>query len=305
MTKQLSAGRWAFVLLVLLLLTNAPAVVPGSAAGPAATVTAGKLRPAQAPQERFTILVSNDDGYDAPGLRALIEALAPLGDIYVSAPLTNQSGKGHSIITSYDPIFISERKQPNGVTWYAVEAPPATCVRVAIEALLPRRPDLVVSGINPGDNVGISVYLSGTLGAAREAALVGIPAIAISQYGGVSAGFAPSAAFARRLVEELRAQNLLKPGFFLNVNMPAGEPKGARVARMSLAPSNDSFERRASPRGRVYFWSKYRPPEGGAEGTDAWAVSQGYVALTPLRTDETDTQAMDALRSFEKHKMAP
>ena len=304
MTNRFPAGRWAFVLLVLLLLSNAPAVLPAAPAGPSGAARAKMLHPAQAPQERFTILVSNDDGYDAPSLWALVEALRPIAEIYVVAPATNQSGKGHSITTSYDPIFVVEKKQASGALWYAVEAPPATCVRLGIEALLPRRPDLVVSGINPGDNLGISVYLSGTLGAAREAALVGIPAIAVSQRGS-SRDFSATAAYMRRLVEELRARHLLKPGFFLNVNTPGGEPKGTRVARMSMEPTNDSFERRASPRGRIYFWSRYRPPEGGAEGTDSWAATQGYVALTPLLLDETHTQAMEALRPFEKAMTPP
>jgi 5'-nucleotidase len=258
---------------------------------------------AQAPA--FTILLSNDDGFDAPGLRAVIEALRPLGEIYVSAPAVEQSGKGHSILTTREPIFVNERRQPDGKTWWAVEAPPATCVRLAVESLLPRRPDLVVSGINRGDNLGLSsAYLSGTMGAAREAAIVGIPSIAVSMGGNNEADYAATAAYIRELVEELRAKDLLKPGFFLNVNRPAGEVKGVRVTRMSMKPSQEDYERRTSPRGRVYFWSRYRPPEDEGEGTDIAAFRRGYIALTPMVLDVSDRATMEKLQGFKKDRAA-
>ncbi len=283
--------KLVFVLLLFCFAIHASAQQPAAPAGAPAAAN-------------FTILLTNDDGYDAPGLKALIEALRTAGDLYVSAPAENQSGKGHSITTTRDPIFVSERKQPNGVTWYAVEAPPATCARLAIDALLPRHPDLVISGINRGDNLGIaSIYLSGTLGAAREAVRIGIPAIAISMEGGNEADFKASAAYLRELVEQLRTAKLLQPGFFLNVNVPAGERKGVMVTQLSKAQGNESFERRQSPNGRVYYWSKYRPPQRGElheEGTDMWAFLQGYITLTPMVLDVTDLKAFDGLRALEK-----
>ena len=265
--------------------------------------------PAAAPSTpNFTILLSNDDGYDAPGLSALIEAFRTAGDLYVSAPATNQSGKGHSILTTRDPIFVSERKQPSGVTWYAVEAPPATCVRLAIDALLPNRPDIVISGINRGDNLGIaSVYLSGTVGAAQEAALVGIPAIAVSMEGNKDEDYARTAAYLRQLVDQLREKRLLKTGFFLNVNAPSGEPRGVMLTRLSLKPGKEKFERRESPGRRIYYWSAWRPPEKGDtddEGTDVWAYLHGYIALTPMMIDVTDAKAFDGLRVLEKKAAA-
>lgn len=264
---------------------------------------------AAAPAARsFTILLTNDDGYDAPGLKALIEAFRTAGDLYVSAPAVEQSGKGHSIITTREPIFVSERKQPNGVTWYAIDGPPATCARLAIDALLPRRPDIVISGINRGGNLGIaSVYLSGTVGAAQEAALVGIPAIAVSMEGNKDEDYAATAAYMRQLVEQLREGNLLKPGFFLNVNAPAGEHKGVLLTRLSRKPGKEKFERRESPGHRVYYWSAYRPPEKGdtdEEGTDTWAFLHGYISVTPMVLDVTDTNAFDALRAVEKKAAA-
>lgn len=249
----------------------------------------------------FTILLSNDDGYGAPGLVAMAESFRSLGEVYVVAPATNQSGKGHSIVTSFDPIFISERRQPNGISWYAIEATPATSVRVGIEALLPRKPDVVISGVNPGDNVGVSVFLSGTVGAAREAAMVGIPSIAVSMDGSRAEDFAAAAAYTRQLVDALRAKGMLKPGLFLNVNHPS-KPKGTMIVRQSTAPSRDSFERRVSPRGRVYFWSKYQPygaEEAGEEGTDVWAFTRGFVALTPMMLDTSAVQAFESYRFLE------
>ncbi|HEV8384152.1 MAG TPA: 5'/3'-nucleotidase SurE [Candidatus Acidoferrales bacterium] len=264
--------------------------------------------PAATPPPAFTILLTNDDGYDAPGLKALIEALRTAGDLYVSAPAENQSGKGHSILTTRDPIFVNEKKQPSGVTWYAVEAPPATCVRLAVEALLPRRPDIVISGINRGDNLGLaSVYLSGTVGAAQEAALIGIPAIAVSMEGNKDEDYARTAAYMRQLVEQLREQKLLKTGLFLNVNAPSGEHKGVVLARLSRKPGKDKFERRESPSRRIYYWSAYRPfdkSDVDDEGTDLWAYQRGYIAVTPMILDVTDTKTFESWRVLEKKAAA-
>lgn len=255
---------------------------------------------AAAPQGDFIVLLSNDDGYGAPGLAALQKAFEGIGTVYVAAPAQNQSGKGHSILTTRDPIFVTEHKRPNGPSWYAIEAPPATCVRVALESLLPRKPDVVISGVNPGDNLGISVYLSGTLGAAREGAMMGIPSIAISMDGYQQQDFTNAAAFARKLVDDLRAKKLLKPGLFLNVNTPAGKWKGVRLTRLSLQPSNNTFERRTSPRGRVYYWSLYEPPTEGEAGTDIWAFARGFVSITPMTLDPTSASQMKELRGLER-----
>ncbi len=264
-----------------------------------ALVAPGRAQNA-APSGDFIVLLSNDDGYGAPGLVALAKAFEGIGTVYVVAPATNQSGKGHSILTTRDPIFIAEHKQQDGPSWYAIEAPPATCVRVGIESLLPRRPDVVVSGVNPGDNLGMSVYLSGTVGGAREGAMAGIPSIAVSMDGNKEQDFTQAAGYVRKLVDELRAKKMLRPGLFLNVNTPAGEWKGVRLTRLSLRPSNDSFERRASPRGRVYFWSLYQPPEEGDAGTDVWAFARGFVSLTPMELDTTAQAQMQGLRRLEQ-----
>lgn len=248
---------------------------------------------------KFLVLLTNDDGYDAPGLRALVEAFRSRAEIVVAAPATEQSGKGHSITTSAEPIFLRAHRQPDGALWYAIEAPPATCVRLAVESLLPRRPDLVVSGINRGENLGITVYLSGTVGAAREAAIVGLPAIAVSMRGNRQEDYAAAAAFVAGLVEQLQQKQALRPGLFLNVNVPAGERRGVRVARLSLLATHEDYERRESPRGRVYYWSRWRPLEDDVEGTDVWAFARGYITLTPMTLDVTDVSALETLRSLE------
>jgi len=167
----------------LLLIVGLTSCATGQSkpAGTGVPLVPYELPPGYAPirSNAFTILISNDDGYEAPGIRALISALGSLGRVVVAAPAQEQSGKGHSL-TLREPVLVDELRQPNGEVWYAIDGPPATCVRLAIESLLVERPQLVVSGINRGDNLGATVYHSGTVGAAQEAAIVGIPAIAVS-----------------------------------------------------------------------------------------------------------------------------
>jgi len=252
----------------------------------------------QAAGGRLAILLTNDDGYDAPGLQALIEAFRPVADVHVAAPASEQSGKGHSITTTRDPIPAQSRRQADGRVWYAIDAPPATCVRIALENLLPRRPDLVISGINRGENLGVVVYYSGTLGAAREAALVGVPAMAVSMRGNDAGDYAAAAAFTRQLVEQLHAQGKLTAGIFLNVNVPAGERKGVDVTRLSVRPTLDRFEQRRSPRGRLYFWSNWEPLREDEPGTDVHAFERGFITVTPMILDVTDAAGVAALKGM-------
>lgn len=249
------------------------------------------------PNGQFLILLTNDDGYSAPGLRALAEALAPLGQVVVAAPVDNQSGTGHGT-TSRQFIAVRPIELAPGVGGYAIAARPATCVRLAVESLLPRKPDLVVSGINRGTNLGIVTFYSGTLGAAREAAFVGIPAIAVSMQGDAAEDYAATAAFVRSLVEQLRAQGRLRPGLFLNVNAPAGERRGVRVTRQSTTPTPQVYTRYTNPRDDVYFWSDYRALADDEEGTDVWAVVHGYIAITPLQVDQTRAADLDWLKQL-------
>jgi 5'-nucleotidase len=273
-------------------------------------VVAAAQQPAAPPEEPLTILLSNDDGYGARGLVAMIRAMSGWAHLYVAAPAVDQSGKGHSIVTR-DPIYLNRLENPDTVAAYSLEATPATCVRVALNELVPKSlgPHLVISGINRGENLGLSVYLSGTVGAAREAAFSGIPAIAVSMdidpqrpRADTDADYDRLAAYVKELVGQLRKQGELKPGLFLNINGPVGEPKGVRVTRQTVIPSRQIFEQRENLRRRIYYWSDYEPVHDDAEGTDTWAVKRGFISITPMTLDTTQAGAIAGLKKFEQGK---
>lgn len=253
----------------------------------------------QTTQRDFTILLANDDGYRAPGLQALIDSLAPHARIFVAAPLEQQSGTGHGI-TYRDPIMLRRVMASDTLTFWAIGARPATVVRVALESLLETPPDLVISGINAGENIGLSAWLSGTVAAAREAAFLGAPAIAVSMAGNDLADYAAAAGYTKGLVRRLRRDGTLRRGVLLNVNVPAGiagKPlPETRVTRQSLANSRQRYERHTSPRGQEYLWDNWEPPADDAEGTDLHAFARGFITVTPLKIDQTDGEAIPALR---------
>jgi len=252
-----------------------------------------------APPERLRILVCNDDGFQAPGLIALVDSLQPIADITVVAPLEQQSGTGHGI-TYREPIMMERIGNPQGLPWYAVSARPATTVRVALRAILDSLPDVVISGINTGDNLGTSAWISGTVAAAREAALAGIPALALSVDPFGSGNPYPSAAgWARRIVEQLRDAGRLRAPLLLSVNLPAVEPQGIRVASMSLLTGVQAYERRVSPGGQAYLWDVWSPPDDDPdEGTDLHWFVRGYITITPLRIDQSDAGAIPELEAL-------
>ncbi len=246
----------------------------------------------------FRILLTNDDGVRAPGLIAVAEALRGVGEITIVAPLENQSAKSHAL-TIADPIYVDEVSLAGGVRALGLAATPATCVKVALGALLSTRPDLVVSGINRGYNLGLTAYISGTVGAAREAAIAGVPAVAASLQASGHPDYAAAAHFVRQVVELVKARGLER-GVFLNVNVPAGAIetlRGLRLARQSTQMGVERYVEQRTPAGRRYFWSVYRDPAGDPEGTDLWAVEHGYVAVTPLRAGEFDQVTFDAWRA--------
>ena len=243
---------------------------------------------ARGPQAPFRILLTNDDGVRAPGILAVAQALKGVGEITIAAPAENQSGKGHSITTS-DPIFVDTIKLAGDLPAYSLQTTPATCVKVAVEALMAQKPDIVISGINRGYNLGMVTYVSGTVGAAREAALKGIPAIAAS-LAVEQTDYAPAAEIVRQILVMVR-KTPLEPGTFLNVNVPPGTAaaiKGIQVTRQSRLTGTERFEEQKSPGGRRFFWSVWNEPAGDAEGTDVWAVEHGFAAVTPLRAGEFD-----------------
>jgi 5'-nucleotidase len=249
--------------------------------------SAGALHATQAPQP-FRILITNDDGVRAPGLLAVALALQPLGEITVAAPAENQSGKGHSL-TLGEPMYVDRVILAPGLEAYAISATPASCVKVALGVLMKTKPDLVVSGINHGLNLGRVAYVSGTVGAAREAALSGLPAVAASVAAGQT-DYAPAAEIVRQVVEMVR-RNGLEPGALLNVNVPAGGAgtiKGIQLTRQSRLTGTERFEEQKTPSGRRFFWSVWNEPAGDVEGSDVWAVEHGFAAVTPLVAEEFD-----------------
>jgi 5'-nucleotidase len=264
---------------------------------------AGSAGAQQATEAKFAILFTNDDGYDAPGLQVLVKAFQGYGELYISAPAQNQSGKGHSI-TIVETIVVRQRATEGVALGLAVEATPATSVRVGLEKYVPRRPDLVISGINRGENLGTAVYLSGTLGAAREAVFSGIPAIAVSMQGNREEDYAATAAYVRKLTEELRARGMLTPGFFLNVNAPAGTPRGVAVTRLSTRPSQQLYDCTLPVRERSACFSGYEQVKTDAPGTDVAEFFNGYITLTPMTLDVTDAARLEALRTLEKKAAA-
>jgi 5'-nucleotidase len=254
-------------------------------------VTAGNPTAAQAP---YRILLTNDDGVRAPGIAAMAEALSGLGEVTIIAPTDNHSGTGHAITLS-DPIYV-ERVQVAGKEAMGLSGTPATCVRLAIANLMPQRPDLVVSGVNRGSNFGLNGYISGTVAAAREGAMQGIPAIAASLDITGHPNYGPSAAATAKVVEIVKEGGLPK-GVFLNVNAPAGTGlKGLKLATQSHQMGTERFDEARTPYGRRLFWSFFQQPTAAEPGSDVQAALDGYVAVTPLRASEFDEKTFDALK---------
>ena len=240
------------------------------------------------------ILLTNDDGILAPGLLAMYRELVKLGEVGVVAPESVQSATGHGITITTplltSPVTVGEE---NGFTGTAVDGRPADCVKLAVAKLLPRPPDLVVSGINAGANVGINVIYSGTVAAAIEAAFLGLPSVAVSLYlrRDVPADYAQAAAHARRTIEQILEAGLA-PGQVASINLPAlhpGQaPAGTRVARQCVRPWPDTYEERKDPRGRSYYWNSSVFTLGDHEDdTDVVDLRNGYITVTPLHFDLT------------------
>ncbi|TAN37527.1 MAG: 5'/3'-nucleotidase SurE [Verrucomicrobia bacterium] len=246
------------------------------------------------------ILISNDDGIYAPGILALYDALKDVGAVTVVAPAGEQSAVGHAITLS-DPIKTKQIQHNGSFFGYAVGGTPADCVKLAVCALLPEKPDLIVSGINLGPNTGISVIYSGTVSAATEGTVLGIPSIAISLGSYQKPHWEVAARVARQIVRQvLRAG--LPPDTLLNVNvpnLPAKKIKGYRVTRMGRSRFVEKFDRRTDPQGNVYYWMDGELELLGDEGeTDIIAVREGYVSLTPIWFDLTHRDALPVFRAW-------
>jgi 5'-nucleotidase len=239
------------------------------------------------------ILLSNDDGYQAPGLVALYEAIKDLGEVEVVAPEHNNSAKSNAL-TLYAPLSV--RQANNGFRY--INGTPADCVHVALTGLLGYRPDLVVSGINNGANMGDDTIYSGTVGAAMEGYLFGIPAIAFSQTQKGWAQLESAARKARELVQHLLGERSPESPWLLNVNIPNlayEELKSFQVCRLGRRHAAEKVIAQTSPHGETMYWiGGAGPAKDGAEGTDFHATAQGHVSITPLKVDLTDHEALRA-----------
>jgi 5'-nucleotidase len=245
---------------------------------------------------RPLILLSNDDGIMAAGIRAAEAALAPLGEVVVAAPDRERSATSHSI--SLDRPLRAEEIRPGA---FSVDGTPVDCVYLALLHLVPRRPDLVVSGINHGYNLGSDVFYSGTVAAAVEGALRGVPGIAVSLERRRIPDFGPASAFLRALAAEAlaRGPGAIPPGAVLNVNLPSGALAGYEITFLGKRVYRDLVDVRQDLRGRAYYW--IGGPEAEAEdvpGSDTNAVRAGRASVTPLGLDLTNLPLLRVLRGW-------
>lgn len=243
------------------------------------------------------ILVTNDDGIHSPGLRVLTDVLKELGRVVVVAPDRERSAISHAL-TLHSPLRATEYS----ADCWAVDGTPTDCVNLGIHGLLKAVPDLVVSGINQGANLGDDLTYSGTVAAAMEATLMGVPALAVSLAAErfATEDFLPGGQWAARLATMV-GKHGLPADTFLNINIPAGQPKGMKLTRQGKRRYTDAVVRNVDPRGRIYYWI-------GAgellfhdlEGTDVHAVERGWVSVTPLHLDLTNYAAFERLRHWDE-----
>jgi 5'-nucleotidase len=247
------------------------------------------------------ILVTNDDGIRAPGLLALKDACADVGHITVLAPDHNWSASGH-VKTMHKPLRVQEVTLSDGTEALATTGAPSDAVTLAFLGVIDRPIDIVVSGVNHGANLGHDVTYSGTVTAAMEAAIAKVPAIAVSLNTREEASFEPAARFAASLARQT-LENGLPEGVLLNVNVPpltADATRGVRVTRMGLRIYRDELVRRHDPRGKPYYWIGGPAPTGvEEEGTDIWAVANGYISITPIQLDLTAHGFLAALQEWD------
>jgi 5'-nucleotidase len=251
------------------------------------------------------ILLTNDDGIHAPGLRALYAELKRDFDLTVVAPETEMSAVGHAI-TLDSPLRVREVYKNGSFFGFGVSGTPADCVKIAVQELLQGPPDIIISGINLGSNVGVNVLYSGTVSAATEGAFLGVRSAAISLSTRKNPDFTFAARFSREIIRFITANNL-KNGTALNVNIPAVSAdriKGVSITRQGLGRLKERFERRIDPRGNVYYWlSGEIPMKEEMSDSDCNALKENRITITPITFDLTCKEEMERLRTLPPPKL--
>ena len=241
-------------------------------------------------QKRPLILISNDDGYEAKGINELITMVRDMGDVIVCAPDGPRSGQACAFSATI-PLMLTLRKQEAGVEVWSCNGTPVDCVKMALANICDRKPDLVIGGINHGDNASVNTHYSGTMGVTMEGCMKYIPSVAFSlcDYR-ADADFRPLTSYIRKITQQVLVEGL-PMGVCLNVNFPLAEAfKGVKICRMSRGSWYNETSRFHHPRGYDYWWmvGHYHNDEPEATDTDRWALDNGYVAITPTRIDVTD-----------------
>ena len=261
--------------------------------------------------KRPYILISNDDGYQAKGINSLVDMLRDMADIIVCAPDGARSGMACAF-SATKPLTLTLQHQEEGLEVWSCNGTPVDCVKMALAELCPRRPDMVIGGINHGDNASVNTHYSGTMGVTMEGCMKYIPSVAFSLCSyDADADFSPMRPLVRQIVSRVLGEGLPK-GVCLNVNFPVvassapggtveGTPyKGVRICRMAFGTWGNEVTKCYHPRGYDYWWmvGKYQNDEPEAEDTDNWALQHGYVAVTPTRMDVTAYEAMEKLKNW-------
>ncbi|MEE8335735.1 MAG: 5'/3'-nucleotidase SurE [Candidatus Neomarinimicrobiota bacterium] len=246
------------------------------------------------------ILLSNDDGIYSDGIYALWQAMSEIGEVTVVAPVTEKSAAGHSI-TIADPIRIEEITRAGGFKGFAVGGTPADCVKIAVGALLNEPPDIIVSGINAGANVGGNILYSGTISAATEGTIRNIPSLAISLDSITGGDLSGAKEIAKTVVRSI-LKNGLPQGTLLNVNipnLPASEIRGYKITHQGKLYFKDSFDKREDPRGRTYYWMTGKIVNNDTDiESDGNVLADGYVSITPINFQITDKSFIGNLKSW-------
>ncbi|MER3430046.1 MAG: 5'/3'-nucleotidase SurE [Blastocatellia bacterium] len=243
------------------------------------------------------ILITNDDGYHSEGIEALEVAMREIGDVYVVAPASEQSGASHSL-TLARPLRIRQVDENH----WTVDGTPTDCVTLALNKILPpeKRPNICLSGINHGANLGDDATYSGTVAGALEATILGVPGIAVSLVANRTYDFDESARVARRIAEKALAEGL-PPFTLLNVNVPKGIPKGIKITKQGVKSARPVISEHIDPRGKPYYWiGEVREGFRAEGGTDFEAIDEGFVSVTPMRADMTNYSVLDELKKWEE-----